>query len=133
MVGERDGGAVGGEALGGGNPTGVSAKFGSGSGALALAAGWDLGRNSSVTLEGHYIIRERRIQGDSDLRLFYGPGAYVIAREDRDTVGGLSLGIGLSLFATREIELYGIASPRLQLFNETDFDFGGGIGGRIYF
>ncbi|OZC03022.1 hypothetical protein [Rubricoccus marinus] len=120
-----------------GTPTGVSAKFGSGSGALALAAGWDLDNTSELAVEGHYILSERRIPGDADLRLFYGPGAYIETRENarnqRSTQGGLSFGVGLSLFATRDIELYGVASPRLQLFDDTDFDFGGGIGGRIYF
>ena len=116
-----------------GDPTGVSLKFGAGRGALALAAGWDLGEPSSLSLEGHYFLRERSIPGDADLALFYGPGVFVQARENQDTGFGVSFGVGLSLYATRDVELYGLVSPRLQLIEETDFDLGGGIGGRIYF
>ncbi|HIG74144.1 MAG TPA: hypothetical protein EYQ24_06110 [Bacteroidetes bacterium] len=116
-----------------GDPTGVSLKFGAGSGSVALAAGWDLGDgDDQLSLEGHYFLRETRIPGDADLALFYGPGVFVQARENSDTAFGASFGIGLSLYATRDIEIYGLVSPRLQLIDETDFDLGGGIGGLVY-
>lgn len=116
-----------------GDPTGVTLKFGAGRGAVALAAGWDLGDNDTeVSVEGHYFLRETRIQGEADLALFYGPGVFFKARENRDPAFGVSFGVGLSLFATRDIEIYGLVSPRLQLIEETDFDLGGGVGARVY-
>mgnify|MGYP007122496513 CR=1 FL=1 len=116
-----------------GDPTGITLKIGAGRGAVALAAGWDLGDDDTqISLEGHYFLRETRIPGEADLALFYGPGIFLKAREDRDPSFGASFGIGLSLFATRDIEIYGLVSPRLQLVEETDFDLGGGVGARVY-
>ena len=116
-----------------GTPTGVSAKFGSGSGSVILAAGWDLGDSEALAVEGHYIFAESRIPGDADLALFYGPGVFLNARDGRETQAGVSFGVGLSLYATRRVELYGLVSPRLQLVDETGFDLGGGVGGRFTF
>ena len=115
-----------------GDPTGVSLAFGSGSGAVLLAAGWDLGDDSELSLEGHYVLRAQRIQGEADLALFYGPGVFIRTREDRDPAAGVSFGLGLSLAATRDVEIYGLISPRLQLIDETDFELGGGVGVRLY-
>ena len=118
--------AVGGQL---GDPTGLSLKVGTGTGALALAVGWDL--DDSVSAEGHYLLRARRIQGsDADLRLFYGPGVF-LRSGDGDTDLGVSLGVGLETSLTREIELYGLVSPRLRLVEDTDFDLGGGVGVRL--
>lgn len=116
-----------------GDPTGIAAKFGQGQGSVLLAAGWDLDGRSSVAVEGHYVLRENRIDSEADLALFYGPGVFFRAVEDSDPELGVSLGVGLSLGVTREIELYGLVSPRLQLVDETDFELGGGIGGRFTF
>ena len=116
-----------------GDPTGLSLRVGAGRGSVALAAGWSFGDTDRITLDAHYLLRDRPIDGDADLRLFYGPGVYVRAQEDRDTQFGASLGVGLSLYATREIELYGLVAPRLRLAPSTDFELGGGVGGRIYF
>ena len=118
--------AIGGQL---GDPTGLSLKFGSGSGALILAAGWDL--NDSVSAEGHYLLRARRLQGaDTNIRLFYGPGVFLQSNDNR-TNAGVSLGVGLETNLAREIELYGLVSPRLRLVEDTDFDLGGGVGLRL--
>ncbi len=116
--------AIGGQL---GDPTGLSLKFGAGPGALALAVGWDL--DDSVSAEGHYLLSVRRVQG-ADVDLFYGPGAFVQSGDD-DTNLGVSLGVGLETSLTREIELYGLVSPRLRLVEDTDFDLGGGVGVRL--
>ena len=118
--------AIGGQV---GDPTGLSLKFGSGSGALLVAVGWDL--DDSVSAEGHYVLRSRRLQGaDANLRLFYGPGAFVRSGNG-DTGFGVSLGVGLEAAIAREIEVYGLISPRLLLVEETDFEVGGGVGLRL--
>ncbi|MEM1054902.1 MAG: hypothetical protein AAGI52_05205 [Bacteroidota bacterium] len=116
-----------------GDPTGLTLKLGQGRGSIALAAGWDLGDgDSQLSVEGHYILRETAIPGEADLALFYGPGVFFQAREDEDTTIGGSLGIGLSLFATRDIEFYGLVSPRLEVIPRSEFALGGGIGARLF-
>lgn len=114
-----------------GTPTGLSLKFGQGSGSIALAVGWDL--DESVGAEGHYLIRERRLRGSqADVRVFLGPGAFIQAIDNGPTEAGVSFGVGLSAFLTRELEAYGLVSPRLQLVEETDVDLGAGVGLRLY-
>jgi len=116
-----------------GEPTGLSLKFGAGQGALAVAVGWDL--DDSISAEAHYILRERRLQGSSGARLFYGPGAFIDVQgsgRNEDVDAGVSLGVGLSAMLAREIELYGLISPRLRLVDETGFEIGGGVGLRLY-
>ena len=118
--------AVGGQL---GDPTGLSLKAGAGPGALLLAVGWDL--DDSVSAEGHYVLSARRVQGaDADLRLFYGPGVF-LQSGDGDADLGVSLGVGLETRLTREIELYGLVSPRLRLVDDTGFELGGGVGLRL--
>ncbi len=118
--------AIGGQV---GDPTGLALKFGSGPGALLVAVGWDL--DDSVSAEGHYLLSSRRLQGsDTNLRLFYGPGAFVQSN-DNNTNFGVSLGVGLEANLAREIEVYGLLSPRLRLVESTDFELGGGIGLRL--
>lgn len=116
-----------------GDPTGLSLKFGAGSGALALAVGWDL-RADAVSGELHYLLRERPLQGGSGARLFFGPGAFVRVRDGgpNRTAAGVSLGVGLSAPLARELEIYGLVSPRLRLTDRTDFEVGGGLGLRLY-
>ena len=118
--------AIGGQL---GAPTGLSLKAGAGRGAVLLAVGWDL--DDAVSAEGHYLLRARRLQGaDADIRLFYGPGVFLQAGDSRTNVG-VSLGVGLETMLTREIELYGLISPRLRLIEDTDIDLGGGVGLRL--
>ena len=113
-----------------GSPTGLSLKLGQGRGAVLLAAGWDL--DDAVEVEGHYLLRDRRLRGSqTNVRLFYGPGAFVRSRND-DTDAGVSLGAGLSAALAPELELYGLVSPRLRLTDETDFELGAGLGLRVY-
>lgn len=118
--------AIGGQV---GDPTGLSLKFGQGRGALLLALGWDL--DDSISAEGHYVLRARRLQGTNDVTFFYGPGLYLRDSDGSETDFGVSLGLGLETSLTPDLELYGLLSPRLLLIEETDFDLGGGIGLRL--
>ena len=117
--------AIGGQL---GDPSGFSLKFGQGSGSVILAVGWDL--DESVTAEGHYLLRERRLQGSRTASVFYGPGLFVRTGGPSDDFG-VSLGVGLEADLTPEIEVYGLVSPRLRLIEETDFDVGAGLGIRL--
>ena len=118
--------AIGGQL---GDPTGLALKVGAGRGALLLAVGWDL--DDSVSAEGHYLLRDRRLQGAvAGARLFYGPGVFLQAGDDRTNVG-VSLGVGLEATLAPEIEVYGLVSPRLRLIEDTDIDLGAGVGLRL--
>ena len=118
--------AVGGQV---GSPTGLSLAFGDGRGAVLLAVGWDL--DDAVEAEGHYLLRDRRLRGSqANVRVFYGPGAFVRSRND-DTDAGVSLGVGLSAALAPELTAYGLLSPRLQLIDETDVELGAGLGLRL--
>ena len=117
--------AIGGQL---GDPSGLAVKAGAGPGAVLLAVGFGRG---DVSAEGHYVLRTRRLEGtDTAIRLFYGPGAF-LRSDDGDVDFGLSLGVGLETLLTREIELYGLVSPRVRLVEETDFELGGGVGLRL--
>ena len=120
--------AIGGQV---GDPTGLSLKFGDGSGALIVAVGWDLDGFDSVSAEGHYVLRARPLRGTRAVSLFYGPGIFVRDSEASDTDLGVSIGVGLEGDIAQDFELYGLLSPRLQLVDETDFELGGGIGLRL--
>ena len=112
-----------------GTPTGLALKFGDGRGAVLVAVGWDL--DDAVEVEGHYLLRDRRLSGSSsNVRVFYGPGAFIRTAND-NTAAGLSLGVGLAAPLVPELEVYGLLSPRLQLIDETDFDLGGALGLRF--
>lgn len=117
--------AIGGQV---GDPTGLSLKFGQGAGSVILAVGWDL--DESVSAEGHYLLRERRLQGSRTASVFYGPGLFVRTGGPTDDFG-VSLGVGLEADLVPEIEIYGLVSPRLQLIEDTDFDLGAGLGLRF--
>ncbi|MEO0557469.1 MAG: hypothetical protein AAF170_04715 [Bacteroidota bacterium] len=113
-----------------GDPTGVSLKLGDGSGAILVGVGWDFSGDDAVNLEGHYLLRSRGLQGNRQVRLFYGPGIFASFGDIQDAFG-VSVGVGLETELVDSIEVYGLVSPRLQLINETDFDAGGGIGVRV--
>ena len=116
-----------------GDPTGLALKFTSGASAFDLAAGWDL--DDYLFVQGHLLLRERRLSGTaSDLRYFYGPGAFVGISDggrDDDLAAGFSFNVGLSLWADA-FEFFGQLTPRLRLVEDTDFDVGGGLGVRYY-
>lgn len=73
------------------------------------------------------------------LNFFYGPGAYVGARDhdnnkdnDTDTVLGFSGNFGLNVEIDR-FDIFLQLTPRLDLIPDTDFDIGGGLGARFFF
>ena len=118
-----------------GDPTGLALKFKSGARAFDLAAGWDL--DNYLFVQGHLLLREARLQGSaSDFNYFYGPGLFLGVRDgnnnrDSNTAFGVSFNVGLAYY-TGQIEIFGQLTPRLRLIDNTDFDFGGGLGIRFY-
>lgn len=114
-----------------GDPTGLALKIGGGQGALLVGIGWDFGGDDAINVEGHYLLRSRGLQGNSQVRLFYGPGVYASFGDTRKDAFGVSFGVGLEAEVFPSIEAFGLVSPRLQLVDETDFDAGGAIGARV--
>lgn len=114
-----------------GDPTGLALKVGDGSGAILLAAGWDFVGDDAINVEGHYVLRNRGLQGNAQVRFFYGPGLFASFGDTRQDAFGVSVGVGLETEILPSLELYGLVSPRLQLLERTDFDLGGGIGLRV--
>lgn len=114
-----------------GDPTGLALKVGAGSGSVLLAIGWDFVGDDAINLEGHYVLRDRGLQGNRQVRLFYGPGIYASFGDTRKDRFGVSFGVGLETELVPAVEVYGVLSPRLQLIDETDVDLGGGVGLRV--
>jgi hypothetical protein len=117
-----------------GDPTGLALKSEIGGRAFDAAAGWDL--DDYLFVQGHLLLRERRFPGSTtDLRYFYGPGAFLAAGNDRnaddDLAVGFSFNAGISYYVDA-FEFFGQLTPQLQLIEDTDFDLGGGIGVRYY-
>lgn len=114
-----------------GDPTGVALKVGGGQGAILVGIGWDFGGDDAINVEGHYLLRERGLRGNAQVRLFYGPGVYASFGDTRKDAFGVSVGIGLETELVPSVEVFGLISPRLQLIDETDIDAGGAIGARV--
>jgi hypothetical protein len=114
-----------------GDPTGLAVKIGDGQGAILIAIGWDFVGDDAINLEGHYLLRERGLQGNQQVRLFYGPGIFASFGDTRKDQFGVSFGLGLETELVPAVEVYGLLSPRLQLIDETDVDLGGGLGMRV--
>ena len=114
-----------------GDPTGLSLKVGQGSGAILVAVGWDFSGDDAINVEGHYLLRSRGIQGNPQVRFFYGPGLFASFGDIQKDRFGVNVAVGLETELVDAIEVYGLVSPRLQLIDETDFDVGGGLGIRV--
>ena len=113
-----------------GDPSGLTLKFGSGSNAFDLAAGWDL--DDYLFVQAHLLLRERRFPGSgANLAYFYGPGLFLGVSDRRDETFGFSFNAGIAYY-TGPIEIFGQLTPRLALAPGTDFDLGGAIGLRFY-
>ncbi|MFN3597202.1 MAG: hypothetical protein ACK41D_08020 [Rubricoccaceae bacterium] len=114
-----------------GDPTGLALKIGQGAGSFDFAAGTDF--DERLDLQGHYLIADRRLatQG-AVVRGFFGPGAFVATRPDRNTRAGLSFNFGLGFYPAREFEIFGQVTPQLQLTDQTDVGVGAALGLRFY-
>ncbi len=115
-----------------GDPTGVTLRFDAGVSSFDLAAGWDLDGSDRLFVQGHLLLRERRFPGaPTDLRYFYGPGAFLSMGDNQDTGIGFSFNAGVGYHAG-QVEFFGQLTPRLALAPDIDFDLGGAIGVRYY-
>ena len=116
-----------------GEPTGITLKFVRPGVDYDFLAAWDL--DDFLYLNAH-VLFERRVDmdGDADLRMFYGPGAFIGFRDspNDDAVLGATFTAGPSLWFG-DVETFLQLTPRFELVPETDFDIGGGLGVRFHF
>ena len=112
-----------------GDPTGVTAKFGVGRGAVAL----DVDLRGDIYGQLHYLIREQRLRGaGADVRVLFGPGLLVGEAGNDDTAVALSALLGLSWYVDPQFEVFGQLTPRLFVAPETEGDVGAAFGIRFY-
>ncbi len=116
-----------------GAPTGISVKIvRNAEPHYDLLAAWDL--DDFLFLSAN-AVWERRVEDmtDVDLRMFYGPGAFIGFRDNsNDNVAvGIGGAVGASIWADR-FEFFLQLLPRFELVSRTDFDIGGGIGVRFH-
>lgn len=98
--------------------------------AYDLLFGWDF---DDFFFANVHALHEARL-GDSPLNYYLGPGLFLgfYDRGDDEVVFGISGQFGINYYVER-FEIFLQVTPRLQLVESTDGDFGGGIGARYYF
>jgi hypothetical protein len=117
-----------------GSPTGVTIKFVRPARPdYDFLVAWDL--DDFLFVAGH-VLWEKSVDdgdGDVDLRMFYGPGAFIGLRDNRndDVVVGFSGEFGASLWFD-QFEIFAQLMPLFELAPETDLHIGGGIGFRFH-
>lgn len=118
-----------------GDPSGITLKLWNPTGwSYDFMAAWDTGDFFFLNVHG---LLEQHVNGNGNVHVFYGPGAYIGVRDrpherDDDSVFGISAEVGLGVLL-QQFEIYGQLIPRLDLTPATDGDIGAGIGVRYYF
>jgi hypothetical protein len=118
-----------------GSPTGLTVKLHADDRtSYDFLAAWDL--DDFFFVNAHFLWERRVEEGvDQDLRMFYGPGAF-IGFFDRNAGDEAGLGVSGTAGAAMwfgAVELYIQITPRFSLIPDTDFAIGGGLGARLYF
>ena len=119
-----------------GEPTGFSFKWWNEEGtAIDAATGWSLGDNhfyAHCDYLWHRTIEDEKIGGSAPL--YYGIGARMILRDDKDSKFGVRIPIGLDwLFDNGRFDVFVEIAPVFNVIPKTDFDLSGGVGARFYF
>jgi len=116
-----------------GSPSGISVNIASSERfRYDFQAAWDI--RYFFFINGHILFHTDLLINDREVRLYYGPGAYVGYRsvDDAQVITGISSlgGMGKTL---GRFEAFVQFSPRLDLVPATRARIGGGIGIRYYF
>jgi hypothetical protein len=117
-----------------GDPTGVSAKFYTGSNnAFDFAAAWSFEGKGHLLFQTDYVWHSSLSNTSSGIfALYYGIGGRIIFSDD-PTVG-FRIPIGIDyIFSSAPIDIFLEIVPILDLIPSTDFDLNGGIGIRFWF
>ncbi len=119
-----------------GEPSGFSFKWWAEDGtAVDAVTGWSLGDGdfyAHCDYLWHRVIEDLEIGGS--VPLYYGIGARLLLREDKDSKIGVRIPIGLDyLFDNERFDIFVEIAPIFNFVPETDFDLSGGVGARFYF
>ena len=119
-----------------GEPSGFSFKWwNENDTAIDGATGWSIG-DSDFYIHGDYlwhrVIEDEKIDGSAPL--YYGIGARMILRDDKDSRFGVRIPIGLDyLFDNGRFDVFVEIAPIFNVIPKTDFSLSGGVGARFYF
>lgn len=119
-----------------GEPTGISAKYWTGSTtALDFGLGYSFEKNSRVHLHGDYLFHVNNLfQTTENIALYYGPGARLRLVDVGDSRLGFRFDVGLVWIPKNApIDVFIEVAPLLDIIPETDFSVNGGIGLRFFF
>lgn len=113
-----------------GEPTGLSAKFWSGSNsAFDLGLAWSFSGQGSMHVHSNYLLHNTL--DNPDLALYYGLGARLLMQEDPKI--GIRIPLGLQyIIPDSRLGLFFELAPMLNLIPDTDFDVNGGLGLRYF-
>ena len=119
-----------------GEPSGLAFKWWAEDGtAVDAVTGWSLG-DGDFYVHGDYlwhrVIEDLEIGGS--VPLYYGIGARLLLREDKDSKIGVRIPIGLDfLLDDGRFDIFVEIAPIFNVIPETDFSLSGGVGARFYF
>ena len=114
-----------------GQPTGLTVKLYRETTSIDFLAAWDF--DDFFFLNVH-ALWDAHLNDANTIHFYYGPGGYIGIRDagNNDNVAiGVSGAFGID-FLIDKFEIFLQATPRLELVEKTDFDFGGGVGFRFY-
>lgn len=118
-----------------GNPTGLSIQFYKEHGVSTdILFAHNFNRYSFLNIHG---LWNTHLDNRGVMHLFYGPGGFVGVYNNPEgqkdyVTAGISGNFGLNLVVSR-VEFFGQVTPRLELINATNFDWGYGAGIRFFF
>ncbi len=119
-----------------GEPTAFSVKWwNDGRTAIDGAIGWSF-TEGDFYAHGDYLWHRtvRADNVDSGFPLYYGIGARLLLRDDKDSKVGVRIPIGLDyLFDNGRFDVFVEIAPIFNVVPKTDFDLSGGVGARFYF
>ncbi len=119
-----------------GEPTGISAKYWTGSTtALDFGLGYSFEKNSRMHLHADYLFHVNNLfQTSENIALYYGPGARLRLVDVGDSRLGFRFDVGLVWIPKNApIDVFIEVAPLLDIIPETDFSFNGGLGVRFFF
>lgn len=113
-----------------GEPTGLSAKFWTGSNsAFDLGLAWSFSGQGSMHVHSNYLLHNTL--DNPDLALYYGIGSRLLMQEDPKIAIRIPLGLQYIIPDSR-LGLFFELAPMLNLIPDTDFDVNGGLGLRYF-
>ena len=120
-----------------GEPTGVNAKyFIDKYNAIDGGFGWTLDSDHDFHLHADYLYHFYSLlhTESGEAPIYFGVGARVVFRDDKDNNAGVRIPVGLDyIFNNLPIDVFFEIVPIVDLSTDTDFDLEGAVEARYYF